>query len=234
MHVLFWDIDGTLLTSMRAGTSAFDAACRERLGIPAVDWSAIDIRGFSDYSITRRVFDAYGHAPETAAMRALLDCYESHLPAHLAARQGSTLPGVMAILERLRSRGDVLSLLLTGNTRGGARLKLAHYGLLEYFRGPNGSGAPFGAFAEDGFLREDIARAAYALAERTAGTALAPERCTVIGDTPHDVSCGKAIGVRTIAVATGGHGAAELAACEPWLLWERLPDPDAFERALGL
>jgi phosphoglycolate phosphatase-like HAD superfamily hydrolase len=128
----------------------------------------------------------------------------------------------------------VLSLLLTGNTRGGARAKLAHYGLLQYFQGPDGGEAPFGAFAEHGEKREAIAAAALALAEKTVGERIPGERCFVIGDTPHDVSCGRAIGARTVAVATGGYGLAELQACAPWRLWERVPEPEEFERTLGL
>lgn len=35
--------------------------------------------------------------------------------------------------------------------------------------------------------------------------AIAPEKCYVIGDTPHDIRCGKAIGARVVAVASGGY-----------------------------
>jgi phosphoglycolate phosphatase len=143
------------------------------------------------------------------------------------------LPGVIEILEHLKQRSDVLPILLTGNTRGGARAKLAHYGLLDYFRGPNGGPPPFGAFAEDGVQRDEIARAALTLAEKTVSR-VSVERCFVIGDTPHDVSCGKSIGARTVSVATGGYSLDELRACEPWKLWDRLPEPAEFERQLGL
>src|SRR5581483_9960152 len=200
MYAIFWDIDGTLLTTMKAGVNAFDEACREIVH-GEIDWTRIDIRGFSDRSIARRVLDAHNKPSDEAAIDRLLRCYESHLPSHLATRDGIPLPGVVPILERLRSRTDVLSLLLTGNTKCGARAKLERYGLLDYFRGGNG-GDPLGGFAEDGVLRDDIARAAFALAENTLGEILSPDRCFVIGDTPHDVSCGKAIGARTIAVAT--------------------------------
>jgi phosphoglycolate phosphatase len=57
----------------------------------------------------------------------------------------------------------------------------------------------------------------------------------VIGDTPHDVSCGKAIGARTVAVATGpGYTLEELMAHDPWLALGALPDPPALASALGL
>ena len=51
----------------------------------------------------------------------------------------------------------------------------------------------------------------------------------VIGDTPHDVSCGKAIGARTLAVATGpGYSLDDLRECEPWMAVAELPPPDVF------
>jgi phosphoglycolate phosphatase-like HAD superfamily hydrolase len=54
----------------------------------------------------------------------------------------------------------------------------------------------------------------------------------VIGDTPHDVRCGRAAGVRTLAVATGGYGVEELARQEPWLVLPELPPADEFLRLL--
>jgi phosphoglycolate phosphatase len=234
MHVLFWDIDGTLLTTQRAGSAAFAEACREVMALDAVDLSAIDFRGFTDRNIAQRVLEAHGRPADDAAIDTLLARYEACLPAHLAEREAKALPGVVAVLDHLRPRPDVLSVLLTGNTRRGAHAKLERCGLLPYFLGRNGGPLPFGAFAEEGALRATIARAALALAEKTVGGPLPGESGFVIGDTPHDVSCGKVIGVRTVAVATGGYSIDELRACEPWLLWERLPEPEHFERALGL
>ena len=57
----------------------------------------------------------------------------------------------------------------------------------------------------------------------------------MIGDTPHDVSCGKSIGARTVAVATGpGYSLSELEACDPDLALPELPEPERFAAALGL
>ena len=56
----------------------------------------------------------------------------------------------------------------------------------------------------------------------------------MIGDTPADVECGKAIGARTIAVASGWHSVEELTATEPWLVLERIPEPETFRQLLGI
>ena len=233
-HIFFWDIDGTLLSTQRAGAAAFDEACRQVMELDTIDWTGVDFRGHTDRGIARRTLEAHGKPADEATIDRLLACYESHLPLRLAQRDGGALPGVIEILERLQSRSDVLLMLLTGNTRNGARAKLERCGLAHYFTAPDGGPSPFGAFADAGALRDSIAAAARALAERTVGTPVAGERCFVIGDTPHDVSCGKSIGARTVAVASGGYTEEELRACEPWRLWPRLPAPAEFERELGL
>ena len=54
----------------------------------------------------------------------------------------------------------------------------------------------------------------------------------MIGDTPHDIDCANAIGVRTIAVATGGYSVDELRAHAPWRLFDELPPVDDFVRLI--
>ncbi len=105
------------------------------------------------------------------------------------------LDGVQAILDDLRDRPGVHSLLLTGNTQAGAAAKLAHYGLDGYFES--------GAFCMDMDDRDAIARRALELAEATIGESPDLERTFVIGDTAHDIAAGKAIGARTVAIASG-------------------------------
>jgi phosphoglycolate phosphatase len=220
--VIFWDIDGTLLTTARAGIHAWEDAVEKRIGKP-VDLSQFQTAGLTDVDIARRL--ATDHGLDPAAAPELLRTYESRLAGCLARRAGAVLPNVRAILERLRSRSDVHSALLTGNTRAGAAAKLRHYGLAEFFEG--------GAFADGAEDRAAIARTALAQARSTLGEVSA-DRVYVIGDTPHDVSCGKAIGARVVAVATGGYTLDQLRATEPWWLLPSLPEPDVFLSRLGL
>ena len=92
--------------------------------------------------------------------------------------------------------------LLTGNIQLGAEIKLRHFGLWEIFQ--------FGGFADDHEDRNHIAVAALERARRVMGKDLQPQEIVVIGDTPFDVRCGKFIGAKTLAVATGGAKLAEL------------------------
>ena len=217
MIVLFWDIDGTLLTTGRAGVPAWDAAVREVTGRD-FELASIRIAGLTDFQIAVHTFKLLGLEPDEASVRRMVGRYEQLLPASLPLKKGTVLPNVRQILECLQDRVDVRSYLLTGNTRGGGRAKLTHYDLLHFF--------PDGAFAEDASDRATIAERALELAKRTGP--IEDEAVFVIGDTPHDIQCANAIGARTIAVATGGYTVEELAAHLPWRVFAELPPPAEF------
>ena len=221
MTVLFWDIDGTLLTTGKAGVPAWEAAVHEVTG-REFQLSSIRIPGLTDYQIAVRTFELLGVEPGDATLRRMIARYEELLPTALPKKQGRVLPNVREILERLRGRSDVRSYLLTGNTRNGAKAKLTHYGLFDYF--------PDGAFAEDAGERSTIAARALELARR-AGP-IGEHATFVVGDTPHDIACANAIGARTIAVATGGYLVDELSAHRPWRVFLELPPAEEFVRLI--
>ncbi|MEA2150956.1 MAG: phosphoglycolate phosphatase [Solirubrobacteraceae bacterium] len=224
---LFWDIDGTLLSTARAGIFAWEDAVRDVLGAEP-DMATMRTAGLTDAEIAVALAAAHGDESAQTAGRLLRE-YGERLPEALGRRRGSVLPNVRENLEALAGRDDVVNMLLTGNIAAGAEAKLRSYGLCEFF----GAG---GAFSVEGSDRPGIARLARELAARHGGGEVPPgERMVVIGDTPHDVSCGKAIGARTVAVATGpGYSLGELRACEPWLAVAQLPEPAAFvERILA-
>lgn len=101
--------------------------------------------------------------------------------------------------------------LLTGNIRLGAEIKLRHYGLWEPFE--------TGAFGDDHHNRNDLARIARQRGHRHLREELRDDEILVIGDTPLDIECGRAINARVLAVATGGAPLAELAAHRPdWVV----------------
>jgi phosphoglycolate phosphatase len=221
--VLFWDIDGTLLTTARAGVFALVEAAHEVCGVEP-DLSGLHTAGLTDSEVAGLVIEHCGGQADPETVSALLRAYEGHLPERLHLRQGRVLPGVLEILDDVAGRPDVRSLLLTGNTPAGARAKLRHYGLDGYFED--------GAFCAQAESRESIARRALDLVSH--GSNGGGHDIFVIGDTPHDVRCGQAIGARTVAVATGGYPADELEPCGPWLTLERLPSPARFAELLGL
>lgn len=222
MIVLFWDIDGTLLTTARAGVFAWEASVRE-LTARDFDLSVIRTAGMTDYQIALRTLETLGLDASASSVERLLRRYEELLPGSLPRRSGRVLDNVREILEHLRAeRSDVRSYLLTGNTRAGAHAKLTYFGLAGFFSG--------GAFAEDIGARSTIAARALELAKQ-AGP-VGDETIFVVGDTPHDIECAKPIGAKTIAVATGGYSVDELRAHDPWRLFATLPPAAEFVRLL--
>ena len=224
MTVLFWDIDGTLLTTARAGVFAWEDAVRELTGRTEFELAQLRIAGLTDYQIALKTFESLGIAVDDAFLHRFVNRYGELLPSSLPRRKGHVMPNVREILEHLaRNRPDVRSYLLTGNTRAGAAAKLQHYDLVQFF--------PGGAFAEDTRDRSSIAGRALEIARR-AGP-VADSGIFVIGDTPHDIECANAIGARTIAVATGGYSLEELEGHRPWRLFAELPAPIEFVQLLN-
>src|SRR4249920_3587421 len=115
MTILFWDIDGTLLTTGKAGVPAWDAAVRETIG-KDFQLSSIRVPGLTDYQIAARTFAMLGVQTAAGQLDRMVARYEELLPSTLPLKQGRVLPNVREILESLRSRSDVRSYLLTGNT----------------------------------------------------------------------------------------------------------------------
>jgi len=213
-----WDIDGTLLTTARAGIYAWEEAAEIVIGKP-FDFSSLETAGLTDMEIAAGILEAAGREGSRPAARELAAHYERLLPSALPRKQGRVIPGVREILERAGEQPEVLSMLLTGNTEKGGRAKLEHYSLHGYFS--------LGAFSGERHSRTEIACFAAEVAEKAA-PGIGRDRMFVIGDTPHDVSCGQAIGANTIAVATGSYDRAALERCSPWRVLDGLSDTDEF------
>lgn len=222
MIVVFWDIDGTLLTTGRAGIFAWEDACREVTG-HVLDFQQLKTDGLTDHQVALEIMKHARFEPNDDALARMVAFYEGRLPERLHMRQGRVLHGVREILEHLRAnRPDVHSMLLTGNTAAGARAKLAHYNLQEFFEG--------GSFSQDEGPRSGIAaRALAAVREKFPEAAIEPGHVFVVGDTPHDIHCAQAIGARTIAVASGVYKVDELRQHGAWHVVETLPTPSEFE-----
>jgi phosphoglycolate phosphatase-like HAD superfamily hydrolase len=128
-------------------------------------------------------------------------------------------------LKKLKTRKHVVLGLLTGNVSRGAELKLDHYGVWHFFE--------FGAFADDHHDRNQLGPFARARAREKHGREFSGDEIDVIGDTPRDIECGKALGARTIAVATGSCSREKLAEHNPDILIDDFSDVDRLIDTLG-
>ncbi|MCC6416056.1 MAG: haloacid dehalogenase-like hydrolase [Opitutaceae bacterium] len=223
--LVLWDIDGTIIVSHGAGVRAMERGFTKRFGLPC-DLRQIDWAGRTDSWITSTVLQHHGLPVTPENIQAYLEAYLETLPRELAAGpQGAVLPGIRELLDTLHHHPRIAQGLLTGNLRRGAQIKLTHYQAWHYFE--------FGAFADDSPRRNDLGPHALRRAGERHQVAFAPANTWIIGDTPHDIACGKIIGANTIAVATGLSSLAELQAHEPTAAFTDFSDTAAFLRTIG-
>ncbi len=222
--LLLWDIDGTLVYMDRAGERALLVAIQELYGRDLGPHLPVDLRGRTDTSICRDLLAHLG-VPATAGEQERLQlAYLSHMPATMPAGNARVLAGIREALDAVHGHPEIHQALLTGNLKEGARLKLSYLGLWDYFE--------FGAFADDSHIRDELGPFALARAEESLGIKFPPERVYIIGDTPHDIACGKAIGAKTIAVATGAFSVEQLAALNPTHTFADLSDTQALLKVI--
>jgi phosphoglycolate phosphatase-like HAD superfamily hydrolase len=221
--LLLWDIDGTVLRTSRAGIAALTRAFAQLHGREP-DMSKVEVAGRTDRWITARMLEQNGLKVTAEAIHDLVEAYLGLLHSELSTRPGLVLPGVLELLDTFRARTDVVQALLTGNVQRGARIKLEHYQVWHYFE--------FGAFGDDSALRNELGPHALRRAKERHQVEFPPSHTFVIGDTPHDIECGKVIGARTIGVATGMYTTEQLAAHQPTAVFTDFADTAAFVRVI--
>jgi len=216
--LVLWDIDGTLILSGGAGERALVVALRPEFGLDG-DLEGIEIAGRTDRWIVRHILAKYGLPVTAENISRFLAGYLRALPDELNNPHSHVLPGVRDLVAALAARGDVAQGLLTGNLRAGAELKLRYHDLWTPFA--------FGAFADDSELRNALGPHAVTRACSHHSVEFSADRVWVVGDTPHDIECGKVIGACTLAVATGRYSLEELRVHHPTALYPNLTDTAA-------
>ncbi|HEX4108478.1 MAG TPA: haloacid dehalogenase-like hydrolase [Solirubrobacteraceae bacterium] len=209
--LLLFDIDGTLVTgAAHEHALALLHAARTVYGVDDPESVPLDAAGRTDLEIVRLILLNLGvsaaRIDEGLDDLSVQACEEfaRTCPESLADR---VVPGIAPLVAALAGRDDVRLALVTGNLEPIARLKLGRAGLGKHFAAGQGA---FGSDEEDRAALPAIARA-------RAGAPGAPHpraRTLVIGDTPRDIACARADGVRCVAVGTGPYGADELAGAD--------------------
>ena len=225
LFLVLWDIDGTLISSGGAGKRALRVAFDKTFGISDL-LDDIEYAGRTDRWIMRQIFAKFQLPASEGNFLKLADAYVEELPREMRDPRARVLPGVTALLAALGGSGHIAQGLLTGNMERGARVKLGHHGIWDYF--------PFGAFSDDSELRDELGPHALRRARERHGVPFPPERVWIIGDTPHDIACARAIGANSLAVATGLHTVETLAGHHPTALLADLADADAFWKITSL
>ena len=206
--LVLFDIDGTLLRGMPPAHRR--AICDAAAAVYGAQLAPDDLgstAGMTDSAIAWRALraarldDAAIEAGMPAFFAAAAETYTQHVPADLSPYY---TPHAAETLAWMSERGVALG-LVTGNIERIAWIKLRAARLDAYFG--------CGAFGDEAIERDGLPALAVGRAKACFGREFAPRRIYVVGDTPADVACGLACGLRTIAVATGPiHSIAELRA----------------------
>ncbi|MGH6692816.1 MAG: HAD family hydrolase [Gammaproteobacteria bacterium] len=228
MHrLVLFDIDGTLLTSHGAGRRAMEAALIDTFGSKGHATYRYD--GKTDRQIVRDLMRAEGFddALIDARMQEVLDAYVAGLRREIAAAHTrvEAMTGVIELLDALGHRSHCIIGLLTGNLEPGAEHKL------------NAAGIAFGrfsvgAFGSDHEVRAELPAVAQRRTRERLGIQVDGGAMVIIGDTPADITCGRPIGARSIAVATGHYTIDALAEHQPDAVFSDLGDTEAVLAAI--
>jgi phosphoglycolate phosphatase-like HAD superfamily hydrolase len=224
-RLVLFDIDGTLLWSDGAGRRAMEAALLVVFGTRGPASYRYD--GKTDRQIVRELMREEGLPDEAidARMLDVLTLYLEYLAHELPRASVRAMAGVSELLDAIGRRPHHVPGLLTGNLEPGAARKLEAAGLdFGFFT--------VGAYGSDHERREELPAIARRRARERLGHDLDGDALVIIGDTPSDVACGRSVGARAIAVATGHYAVAELAACAPAAVFADLSDTDAVLRAI--
>jgi phosphoglycolate phosphatase-like HAD superfamily hydrolase len=211
VKLVLFDIDGTLVHTGGAGIKAFAKAFATEFGIPN-GTEKMKFAGRTDVGLVREFFRLNHIEPDAKHFRRFFESYVFWLDHILAQSETQACPGIWELIRGLQELPDPPMLgLLTGNIRLGAEIKLRHFDLWHEF--------VTGGFADDHEDRDQIAHVAHQRGARVLGKQLRGEEVVVIGDTPLDIKCGRAIGANVLAVATGGATYDELKKHSPdWLV----------------
>jgi len=230
--VIFFDIDGTLLDTGGAGWAALQSAFAETFSVPVDQIPEVSLAGAVDsglfLELHRELIEGLENATVSeVAVDQIYPRYVEILERNLRSNQFNPrlLTGAEALVKTCASLDGVTNALITGNILEGARAKLDRFGLWEQFQ--------FGGFGCDAPIRDAVAIAAVKRAQER-GERGDPSTWWVLGDTPKDIACARAAGLRVAAVSTGGASTDELADANPDVLLTDLSDCEQVLNILGV
>jgi phosphoglycolate phosphatase len=217
--LVLFDIDGTILSAGLVFREALSESLHDVYGT-AGDLATFDCSGKTDPQIVRELMRlaALADAAIDAGLREVLAKYEARLLERLNATHVTAKPGAVAIIGRLAATEDITLGLLTGNLEACARAKLEPLALNPYFR--------FGAYGSDHEDRACLPAVAVERAHACTGRRFSGKDVVIVGDAVNDVRCGRSLGVRAVAVASGRTSQETLAAEGPDVVLPSLADVD--------
>lgn len=200
MHLILFDIDGTLIDSGEAGSRSLNLSFKELFSIVNA-FHGISMAGKTDTQIMKEGLLNHGISVD-GNFEVVINTYLKYLQQEVHNNRRHMKPGIYEVLERLSLTRDIQIGLLTGNIEPGARIKLEPFKLNKFF--------PTGAFGSDDEDRNKLLPIAINRFEEICRRKISTDECIVIGDTPRDVYCAKICGATCMGVATGPYSIDEL------------------------
>jgi len=216
VRLVLFDIDGTLVHTGGAGVKAFAKVFETEFN--ARDgFERLKFAGRTDISLVREFFGFHDIPATSKNFERFFERYVFWLDDILQRSHTEACPGVREFISGVQQLQPAPVLgLLTGNIRLGAEIKLRHFDLWDLF--------VTGAFADDHEERDNIAAVASERGSRLLGRELRGDEILVIGDTPLDIRCARAINAKVLAVATGTFSVEELRSHSPDWVAESLAE----------
>ncbi|MFN2517026.1 MAG: HAD family hydrolase [Pyrinomonadaceae bacterium] len=232
LRILLWDVDGTLIRSVRSGAfKDYTIPMLEKVFGTAGRLPEMKVSGMTDLQIIGEALrhEGFTHADIRGRIDELRERYMEAM--HNATGNGEqffeVLPGVRGVLQAVLDHPRYHSALLTGNIEPAAYLKMELVGLSEFFPLP-------GAFGDESHDRRDLPELAAKRIRRHLNIDLKPDQFIVIGDTPNDIECARHFGARALAVNTGRfYSENDIRACSPDALLPDLSNLELVMQTLG-
>lgn len=216
IELILFDIDGTLANPKGAGRAATRLAVREVFNTEANLDNHV-FGGKTDWCTLTELLTGSAYTADDIGR--LMPVYESVVRRHLTEIIGGfpveACPGTLDLVKELLHRGNPLVGILTGNVSTTAPIKLRAAGF-------DPAWFPIGAYGSEAIDRNDLPFLALERAQKHLGRSILPEQVVIIGDTPADVACARALGAVAVGVLTGFSQPGELAAAAPDYLLDDL------------
>jgi phosphoglycolate phosphatase-like HAD superfamily hydrolase len=232
LRILLWDIDGTLIRSVRTGGyKDYTIPVLEEIFGTSGQLSTMRVSGMTDLQIIAEALRDEGYTHDDIRERIHDVSKRITEEARRVTGNGTpffqVIPGVREMLDVLDQHPRYRSALLTGNIEAMAYLKMELVGLEKYFRLP-------GAFGDESHERKDLPERAAERIQEQLQMNLAPEQFIVLGDTPNDIGCAQHFGARSVALGTGRfYSKEELLECQPDAFLPDLTDTNLVLETLG-
>jgi len=224
-RLILFDIDGTL-TRTQNGYLPFNDAIMKTFGFPG-DIRTVVPDGNTDPLIVKDIFTKAGQDIAVGPEEWERFTWELQASYREYVAGGATtiqpLPGAEPLLQHLSAVMEFHASVVTGNFEATALVKLESAGL--------GSYLSRGAYASDSEHRPDLPAIARERWEMAAGRTITAAQCVIVGDTPKDLECARANGMKCLLVGTGRYPVEEL---EYWRPDACLADLSDTQHVVGL